>query len=84
MTDVTAKLSPSESKIVNKLTGNGDVAIKALFRALRGRWPTEEETNRRQQQVLGWTISRANRKLHGAKIVPGVKRGTYRMIKTRA
>jgi hypothetical protein len=72
-----------ESLIVNKLTGNGDVAISVLFRTLYKRWPTEAETNRKQQQYVVAVTSRANRKLRkrGLRIVPGVKRGTYRMTK---
>ena len=84
MSNSSADLSPSESKIVNKLADDGEVAIKALFRALRGRWPTEDEPHRRQQQIVGSIISRTNRKLKKTKIVPGIRRGTYRMIKTRA
>ena len=83
MLNDVAPLTPSESIIVNKLTGNGDVGIKVLFRLIRKRWPTPEEPNRKQQQIVGATISRANRKLRrkGLKIRPGVKRGAYRMTK---
>jgi hypothetical protein len=83
MSNDVVHLTPSESVIVNKLTGNGDVGIKVLFRLIRKRWPNEEEPNRRQQQIVGATISRANRKIRkrGLKIRPGVKRGAYRMTK---
>ena len=76
-----ARFTPFESLIVNKLSGKGDVAISALFRALYRRWPSPEEPNRKQQQYVVAVTSRANRKLKGWKIVPGIKRGTYRMIK---
>lgn len=83
MSNKPAQLTTSETRIVNKLSRNGDVAISVLFRLLRGRWPLPEESGRRQQQFVGATTSRANRKLKlkGYRITPGVKRGTYRMTR---
>jgi hypothetical protein len=80
-------LSASETEIVNKLTGNGDVAISVLFRIRRKRWPHEHEDNRKQQQVVGAATSLINRKFRDKgrklKIVPGEKRGTYRLTRLR-
>lgn len=76
-------LSDTEEKLCNKLHNNLDVKISVLFRALRGRWPLPTETRRIQQQHLGKTISRANVKLRlqGFQIIPGMARGTYRLVK---
>ena len=76
-------LTTSETRIVNKLSGGKDVPITVLFRLLRGRWPRADESNRRQQQSIGPTISRANKKLvkEDQVIVVGERRGTYRLIK---
>jgi len=81
---VNKELSDREARLVNKLSGHGDVAIKILFRVTRGRWPDPEAEPRRiQQQYIGVNISRANLKLkkESQRIVPGIKRGTYRLIK---
>lgn len=81
-------LSVSENKIVNKLTADGEVAISVLFRLRRGRWPTGDESNRKQQQVVGAATSRINQKWRTqgrkSKIAPGVKRGTYRIVRISA
>ena len=75
--------SPMESRLVNKLMERGDIAISVLFRAIKKRWPVEEETNRIQQQHVGAVISRVNRKLRikKLKIVPGESRTSYRIVK---
>ena len=75
------KLSTSEERIVNRLASGKSVSIKMLFRCIRGRWPTQDESHRRQQQYVGSYISTANLKLWKDKkrIIPGEKRGTYRL-----
>ncbi len=81
---MVTELTSSEARLVNKLSGHGDVAIKILFRVMKGRWPdATTEPNRIQQQAIGACISRANIKLkkEQQRIVPGIRRGTYRLIK---
>ena len=78
-----AALSVHENKFVNKLSESGDVKIATLFSLRYGRVPMAHESNRHQQQFISATISGANRKLadRGLKIVPGLRRRTYRMVR---
>lgn len=75
-------LTTSQARIVNRLMPEGrDVSIAILYRALRQR-SVNGETTRQLQQSIAPTISRANQrlKLKKKKIVPGVRRGAYRLI----
>ena len=76
-------LSDLQAHLFNKLVDSGDVKISLIFRVLKRRWPAPHETRREQQQAIGTAITRTNRKLevHGLKIAPGVRRGTYRLTK---
>jgi hypothetical protein len=76
-------LSDLQTRVTNKLHGAGDVKINVLFRLIKRRWPEPHESNRHQQQVIGATITRTNRKLRerGLRIAPGERRGTYRLTK---
>ena len=76
-------LSDLQTRVINKLRANGDVKINVLFRLLKKRWPEPHESQRIQQQKIGMTITRTNRKLRerGLRITPGERRGTYRLTK---
>jgi hypothetical protein len=76
-------LSDLQARVINKLRESGDVKISILFRLIKKRWPEPHESRRVQQQKIGATITRTNRKLEerSLKIVPGERRGTYRLIK---
>ena len=76
-------LSDLQTKLFNKLHGNGDVKINVLFRLLKKRWPEPHESHRIQQQKISMPITRTNRKLRerGLRITPGERRGTYRLTK---
>ena len=83
MTEAPHTLSDLQTRLFNKLNGAGDVKIYALFHHLRRRRPLPHETTRLQQQAIGTTISRTNRKLepYGLKIVPGGARNSYCLTK---
>ena len=82
MIDSPHTLSDLQTRLFNLLGDAGDVKIAALFYALKRRKPMPHETNRLQQQMIGTTISRTNRKLeaYGLRIAPGEHRNTYRLI----
>ena len=80
--DSIPALSGVQAALLNKLSSNGDVRISTLFVMLKKRRPAPHETLRRQQQAISMVITRTNRKLkaHRMRVVPGVRRGTYRLI----
>lgn len=57
-----------------------DVSVRRCFRALYERWPEDAMRPRTQQQRVGSSVARINRKIRGARIVPGVARRTYRLV----
>lgn len=75
------ELSATEERLYNKLRTRRDVPIRVLYRAMRRTWPHDGLDTRRQQQALGWAISRINVKLRGIglRVQPGRARGTYRL-----
>jgi len=75
-----AELSAKEGLIFSKLKRFQDVSIAALFHTA---WPKETATKRRQQQRIGAVLATLNRKIgyYDLKVVPGVQRGTYRLIR---
>lgn len=75
--------SDLEQRLYNKLRPNGDVAIPTIFRTIFARWPEPSITPRQQQQRISASLWRLNRKLapHKLRVVPGVKRRSYRLSK---
>jgi hypothetical protein len=75
-------LSPTQAAILYLLKNEADVAISKIYYKLH----TTKREHREQQQLIGATISRLNRRLteHGYRIKPGDKRKTYRLRKIEA
>lgn len=72
-------LSPAQSAILYMVNSGKDVPISRIYYKLH----TIKREHREQQQLIGATISRLNKRLaeHGYKIKPGDKRRTYRLRK---
>jgi hypothetical protein len=72
-------LSPTQAAILYLLKNEADVAISKIYYKLH----TIKREHREQQQLIGATISRLNKRLvaHGYRIAPGEKRKTYRLRK---
>jgi hypothetical protein len=72
-------LSPAQSAILYLVSSGKDVAISKIYYKLH----TIKREHREQQQLIGATISRLNKRLValGYRIAPGEKRKTYRLRK---
>jgi hypothetical protein len=72
-------LPPAQGAILYLVASGKDVPISKLYYKLH----TIKRAHREQQQLIGATISRLNKRLaaHGHKITPGDKRRTYRLRK---
>lgn len=72
-------LPPAQGAILYMVNCGKDVPISKLYYKLH----TIKREHREQQQLIGATISRLNKRLaeHGYKIKPGTQRRTYRLYK---
>lgn len=76
-------LSDTQQRLYDKLRYNGDVPINVLFRTATRSWPPPTMSVSTTQQRLSPYLIRLRRKLapYNITIVPGVRRGTYRLAK---
>lgn len=68
---------PAQRALLYALRKGQDVSVTRLY----GRISITSRDHRTMQQYIGSPISKLNRKLaeHGFRILPGEKRGTYRL-----
>ncbi|GAC1585138.1 MAG: hypothetical protein NVS3B5_19590 [Sphingomicrobium sp.] len=72
--------TPRQMEFYKLLDGKGDVLIRDLFTEYYDDFP--QSTQRKMQQRLSFIIHCLNGKLwaHNKRIVPGIARGTYRLV----
>lgn len=76
-------LSPRQSALVSLFEPGQDVSIEILYREFFDRAPEPHTSRREMQQQLGPYIKAINDRNGSLRIIPGVARGTYRLVPAR-